>query len=155
MGLQYSMKQAKEQGGRLKEAAERIEREDASKTSLVPGCHRLYIRGWHPRKLNELIGRHPMAIHRLKQIDYAWIACQCDLQKIPRVPPGTKRRVHLVIHLAKGQRAGDPDAYFKVLGDALVKCGRLRDDNRQWVEWDPVEFARGGEKATTIELYDL
>ena len=64
-----------------------------------------------------------------------------------------KRRVELIIELSKGQRACDPDAYFKSLGDALVNAGLLVNDSHKWVEWMPVKFVRG-KKSTTVRLYD-
>jgi Holliday junction resolvase RusA-like endonuclease len=72
------------------------------------------------------------------------------------VPPATgKRRLLLTIVLGKGQRGGDPDAYYKSLLDALTTCGQLTDDNRQGVELAPVQFVRGATPATIIMLEDL
>lgn len=152
MGLQFTHDQAKAMGGALKEAAERIEAEEAAKTSPAPGCHRLHIPDWHPMKLNKLMGRHPMAIRKLKRVEAGRLASNADQQGIPRAHG--PRRVHLVIHLGKGQRAGDGDAYWKVLLDGLVACGRLVDDTIGYAVLDPVEAVRG-EMGTTIELADL
>ncbi len=65
------------------------------------------------------------------------------------------RRVHLAITLKKGQRAPDTDAFWKSTLDALVATRLLKDDSRTWCVLDPVEFQRGTEKETTIELTDL
>ena len=66
-----------------------------------------------------------------------------------------KRRVSLHIILKKGQRAADPDAYAKSVGDALVAAYMLVDDNRQHVEWAPVTFARAINWGTQITLEDI
>lgn len=72
------------------------------------------------------------------------------------IPAATgKRRVRLTIVLAPRQRAGDPDAYQKSLGDALVQCGLLVNDSRQWVEWVPPQFARGELARMFVELEDV
>lgn len=118
----------------------------------LPGLHRITIPGWHPARLNELLrGRWHAA--RLKKRDRKIVRDYAGWAVIP-VALGP-RRVHLAITLGKGQRAGDPDAYWKSLLDALVYCGLLIDDNRQHVVLDPVEFVRGAEPETTIELHDL
>jgi Holliday junction resolvase RusA-like endonuclease len=67
-----------------------------------------------------------------------------------------KRRVSLHIILDKGQRAPDPDAFFKSLCDALVHAEMLVDDNRQHVELAPVTFSRDWQHwGTRITLLDL
>lgn len=66
-----------------------------------------------------------------------------------------KRIVGMLITLGKGQRACDPDAYWKSPLDALVKTGYLKDDNRQWLELKPVQFNRKELQATTITIEDV
>ena len=61
----------------------------------------------------------------------------------------------LEITLAPRQRAGDPDAYWKSLLDALVRARLLVDDRRQYVELGAVTFARGKAKRTVVTLEDL
>ena len=56
--------------------------------------------------------------------------------------------------LGKGQRARDPDAYQKSLGDALVYAKLLVDDSLKWVEWGNVSYERG-DAATIITLTDI
>jgi hypothetical protein len=57
-------------------------------------------------------------------------------------PIGLRWSVKLNKRTHKGQRAPDPDAFFKSLWDALVHAGMLVDDNRQHVELAPVTFSR-------------
>jgi hypothetical protein len=119
------------------------------------GCWRITVPGWHPARLNELLPNRWQA-HKLKKRDRSAIAFWSVMCNGPFVPEATgPRRVHLSITLGKGQRAADPDAYWKSLLDALVACKLLVDDNRQNVVLDPVEFSRGKEPETTVELYDL
>jgi hypothetical protein len=115
-------------------------------------AHRIVVPGWHPTTLNELLG-HWRKRHRLKKADRDLIAVYARLALIP--PAAGKRRVSLVLTLARGQRAGDPDSYWKSVLDALVQCGLLVDDNRQSVELGTVEFARGTARQTEIVFEDL
>ena len=112
--------------------------------------HEIIIPAWHPLKLNELMPAHWSKRTRMKQSDYALIAHYG--RHVPKAT--TKRLVQLTIVLGKGQRAGDPDSYNKVLLDGLVAAGLLKDDNRQGCELAPVQFERG-EKATIIKLVDI
>ena len=108
------------------------------------------IPNWHPARLNQLLGHWEKAM-RLKRSDAEMVAAYFLGQ-----PKATEKRlVHLTIHLAKGQRAGDPDSYFKTLLDALVRCGQLKDDSRQWCELGPVEFVRTGVRGATITLEEI
>jgi hypothetical protein len=114
------------------------------------GSWRITIPSWHPATVNELM-RSVRGRIRMKKADRAVI-----FENSHRVPVATgPRRVHLSITLGKGQRAADPDAYWKSLLDALVRCKLLVDDNRQNCVLDPVEFVRGKEPETTIELFDI
>jgi Holliday junction resolvase RusA-like endonuclease len=115
--------------------------------------HRLIIPNWHPAKITAWDGRHWRTKHRLKKADREMIGTYSMLAAIP--PATGKRRVSLVITLAPRQRAGDPDAYFKSLNDALVHARLLIDDNRQHVELGTVEFCRGRARVTEIVLEDL
>ena len=72
------------------------------------------------------------------------------------IPEATgKRRVRMTITLAKGQRAFDPDAPWKVVLDSLVACQMLTDDNRQGVELGGVEFDRGQARSTAIIIEEI
>ncbi len=107
---------------------------------------------WHPAKLNELLGSWRKR-ERLKKGDRFLVAFYVRECRVP-VALG-KRRVSLTITLAPRQRAGDPDAYWKSLLDALVICGCLTDDNRQGVILGTVEFVRGPKMSTIITLEDI
>jgi hypothetical protein len=114
---------------------------------------RLHIPSWHPARLNELLGCSWQRRHRLKKADRELVALY---GKLARIPPATgRRRVCLHLVLGPGQRAGDPDAYWKSLLDALVACGLLVDDSRQWVELGEVTFSRGKARAAVITLEDV
>ncbi len=109
--------------------------------------------GWHPVRLNQLVGAHWGTRAKRKRADQALLSVYVRLAGVP--PATGRRRVDLLITLGPGQRAGDPDAYLKSLLDALVVTGRLTDDNRQGVELGAVEFERGRQASTTISLTDL
>lgn len=115
--------------------------------------HRLEIPHWHPTRLNDLVNCHWSKRAKLKKSDREWVGAYALLKRIP--PAKGKRRISLVLTLDPGQRAGDPDAFWKSLLDALVHCKLLVDDNRQGVELGTVKFKRGQAQETEITLEDL
>lgn len=119
----------------------------------VGGLWMFRIDGFHPVLLNKLLGVHWAAAGRLKKADREIIAHYASAVGVPRATG--KRQVTLRIVLAKGQRGGDGDAYYKSALDALVKAGLLVDDNRQWAELMPVEYERAAKKATVITLEEV
>jgi hypothetical protein len=119
----------------------------------TPATHRLVIAGWHPAKLNQLLNSHWAARGRVKKLDRDLVTVCARMAGTPRAKG--KRRVSLVLTLAPGQRAGDPDCYWKSLLDALVHAGLLGDDSPRWCELGTVGFVRGEARATTITLEDL
>lgn len=112
----------------------------------------LHIPNWHPTPINKLLNNHWAKAAILKREDCKMIGAYAHKRKIPKALG--KRSVGLHITLGKGQRACDPDAYWKTTLDALVRLGYLTDDNRQGVELMPVEFKRG-KMASTIVLGDM
>lgn len=113
---------------------------------------KLRIERWHPAKLNQLM-RHWRTRSRLQTIDRNMISGYCLLNRIP-VAIGP-REVKLTIILGPNQRASDVDAYWKSTLDALKRAKMLIDDSRHWCRILPVEYARGTEKETIIELRDI
>lgn len=111
--------------------------------------HTIHILDWHPTPLNKLLG-HWARSSKLKKLDRGVIAYY--FADIPKA--AGKRRVSLEIVLGKGQRACDPDAYWKSLLDALVHAGQLVNDSPKWVELAPVKFSRSIAGAT-ITLEDI
>lgn len=113
----------------------------------------IHIPRWHPVTLNRLMNSHPMSRSRLKLADLQMIGAYAVKAKVPKATG--RRRLEIVITLGKGQRAPDPDAYFKVTNDALVRLGFLRDDSRTWLDLMPVRYERAIEKATTLILTEI
>ena len=115
--------------------------------------HVLTVDGWHPYRLNQLIGVHWGTRSKRKRIDRAAVALAA---RIASVPPATgKRCVSLLLTMAPRQRRPDPDALWKSLLDALVRCGLLVDDGAAWCELGPVTFDRGPRRRTVVVLEDL
>jgi hypothetical protein len=103
-----------------------------------------------PPTLNQLMRGHIRTRIRLGKQFRAVVAGRW------RGPKATgKRRVSIEIVLGPRQRGADPDAFFKAVGDSLVKCGALKDDTRHGVEWGPVTYSRGPEQGTVIILEDI
>lgn len=121
--------------------------------TTAPGRWVVTIPGYQPVPLNDIIGQKPLVIHGIKDKDRRKIGDELRLAGVSEA--AGKRRVSLRIDLAKRQRACDPDAYWKVLLDSLVAGGFLKNDSRQWVELGAVEFERGKQKATVIEIEDI
>ena len=107
---------------------------------------------WNPTPLNKLLGHWAKAA-RKKKADARMVWAYAVSAHVPKA--AGKRSVELTITLAPRQRAFDPDAPWKGLLDALVRCGLLTDDNRQGVELMPIKYERGERKATRIILKDL
>jgi hypothetical protein len=114
--------------------------------------HTLTVPSWHPSTVNALM-RSVRGRIRLKKQDRELITVYARLAGVPRAEG--RRRISLNITLGPGQRACDPDAYWKSLLDGLVVAGLLVDDNRNWCELGEVRFDRGPARATTITLEEL
>ena len=97
----------------------------------------LVIDRWHPYMINQLMQRVKSRI-RMKKVDRNMVCGYCLKNRIPLATG--PRQVNLTIVLGPRQRAGDPQAYEKSLGDALVHARMLIDDNRQYVRWAPTEY---------------
>lgn len=106
---------------------------------------RITIPAWNPTPLNKLMQGHWRA-YGMKKRDRRIIAeASIGLPKAKE-----KRRVTLIIGLAKGQRKCDPDAYWKTTLDALVNCEMLAGDSDNWVELNPVKYERGTFQTTIV-----
>jgi hypothetical protein len=117
------------------------------------GPWEVFIDGYQPCTLNEMIGRHPMVIHRRKKKDRGVIAAAFLIARVPRAT--TKRRVTLTITLGPRQREHDDDNVWKSLLDACVFIGALVDDKPKWLERMPVQYERGERRSTRITLEDI
>lgn len=119
----------------------------------VAPLHVLILPGVLPPTLNQLMrGKIQDRIRLGKSFRNILIAR--SLQQ--RIPIATgKRRVTIEVCYAKGQRSADPDAFYKSIGDSLVKAKLLKGDSRHWVEWGRVDYKRGELQHTTIYLEDI
>ena len=124
----------------------KLSRQDAKKWEL-------FVTNWHPARVNQWAGRHWSAKHRLRTSDYEILRWDSNSEEVPLAQG--KRRVSLEIVLGPRQRAGDPDAYWKLLLDNLKHLGLIRDDSREWLELGTVTFRRGPQRATAITLEDV
>jgi Holliday junction resolvase RusA-like endonuclease len=120
---------------------------------MTRAMHKLKIDGWIPTSANRWAGHHWTVKHRYKKADREIIAVYAARDGIPRATG--RRRVDLVVVLAKGQRTPDADNLWKSTLDGLVACGLLTDDNSRGVELGTVRFLRGEKRATRIDLHDL
>ena len=120
------------------------------------------IPNWHPIRTNEIVGADWRSVYKRKKEQHFLVAMSFWKAAVPpadrtidNYPNRTKRRVTLTIVLGYRQRGGDPDAYWKVLLDSMVKCHVLVDDRKEWVELAPVQYERSEKPATIIVLEDL
>lgn len=116
--------------------------------------HPIWIPGWRPTPLNELLGNHHKA-GRLKAHDRDVVGKACLAHAAGECV--TKRRVDLRIILPKGQRGFDKDAFWKSALDALVASGALKNDSPAWCVPGDVKYSRAmdDEHGTLILLEDL
>lgn len=137
--------------GRVREA----QRVELPKTCGA-GEYVIDVPDWHPSTLNKLLG-HWRERGRMKKADYQMIWAHTRGKDGQSIVPykQVKRSVELIITLEPGQRAPDPDSYFKGLLDALVRSYALWNDSPKWCELLPVKFQRGERKATKMILRDL
>lgn len=147
----------------------RLSKSDAAKLGIKaparhkpePSVHSLgmqafWMPGWHPARLNSLLGKHWGGRSAAKKADYEQIGRAAVVYGLR--PATGPRRVDLFILLAPGQRAADPDAYWKSLLDALVRRGLLMNDSRRWCVLGKVEYARStehGRFGTMVILEDM
>lgn len=115
--------------------------------------HTLRIERWQPATVNSWDGRHWRVRAKLKAIDREMVGVYARQQDIPRAT--TKRRVQFTLILGPRMSGIDVDAPLKSGLDALVACGLLVDDSKEWAEVPPVQYERGPEMATVIELEDI
>lgn len=145
----------------------------------VKKTHILDLPGFIITPLNRLINAHWAEAMRMKKADREVISFHANQQKIPKVVfvrserprktgtgkptkgkllagTGPRRRVSLVITLAKGERRYDNDSVQKSTWDSLVACQLLVNDSPNWCAsgGDPV-WRRGAERGMQIILEDL
>jgi hypothetical protein len=119
----------------------------------VPGRWEIFVDGWRPASLNELLRGGPWGAHRLKRRDREYVVLFANLARVPRA--AAKRRVSLRITLPPKQRRWDGDALWKSLLDACVRAGLLKDDGPKWCELGGVDYVRGKALSTTIIVEDI
>jgi hypothetical protein len=119
----------------------------------VPTTCTLTVPDWTPARLNQFLGKHWSAGHRLKKADRQTLGLYAATSGIPKA--SCRRRVSVTFTLQPRARRFDPDAPLKSLLDALVACGMLVDDGPKWCELGGIAFRRGKDRATEIRLEDL
>jgi Holliday junction resolvase RusA-like endonuclease len=108
----------------------------------------------HPPRLNQLMGCHWATAHKRKMAYYRLLGTAA--KAVAQVPEAkTKRRVSLEVILGYRQKGADPDSFLKVVLDALVWCGVLKDDSKEWVEIGSVSYRRGPRAAMVVVLEDV
>jgi Holliday junction resolvase RusA-like endonuclease len=115
--------------------------------------YRLRLDRWQPTPINQLMNCHWATSGRRKKVDTNVICGYCIANRIP-IAQGP-REVSLLITLGPKQRAPDPDSLWKSTLDALVHARMLIDDNRQYCRMGSIDFDRGPERSTLIELTNL
>lgn len=122
-------------------------------TAAATGRWELFLRGFRPASLNELLSGGRWGAARLKKRDRQWIGFAAHLARVPRATG--RRRVSLHITLPASQRRWDEDALYKSALDSCVSAGLLIDDGPKWCALGPVTYERTGTLSTTITLEEL
>lgn len=112
----------------------------------------LTIHGWLPTRLNQLIG-HRRKAGALKKRDRIVISNAARFQGIEMA--SGPRKVGIELTFGKGDRSGDPDAYYKSLLDGLVHAGLLTGDTYRRVQFTQPVFKRASKRKTVITLEDV
>lgn len=108
------------------------------------------ISDWLPVSLNDLVRGWESARHR-KHFDRQMIGIYA---RVANVPIAAGKRAVLIRLTQTVGRARDPDNCLKSVLDALVACGRLKDDSARWC-MASVELRRGPRRLTEIILDDI
>lgn len=104
-----------------------------------------------PPSLNKIIGSRGRAMRGMVA-KRQWVGYLTLLKHKFPIPKFKKCSIKLELTF-KTNRNRDPDNYFKIISDALVRAGILSDDNYKLVEWLPVEFYTSKEEKTLIIIY--
>lgn len=97
--------------------------------------------------VNRLLNTERYIRAKIKRQATDMILTYCHLAKVPLAKG--KRRVGFLVQLDDMRKAPDPDNCWKILLDALVVGGFLRDDRAEWVELG-FSFVRKGLFTQTI-----
>jgi hypothetical protein len=116
--------------------------------------HEISIPDFLPTTVNDLLRIHWAARNRLLKEEAQLVAVYARLHAVP--PASCRRRVTIAFRApgGRGRKVGDPEARYKGLLDALVKCGCLVDDSDRWCDLLPRVRERGAVR-TLIVLEDL
>ena len=106
-----------------------------------------------PRSANEYTFAKVGQRIRRKAGDRDLVAHYARQSGIPRATG--KRRVSLVVTLAKGGRAVDPDNAWKGILDGLKQAETIVNDSYLWVELGAYTINRGERRETLVVLEDL
>jgi hypothetical protein len=106
-----------------------------------------------PALLNQYVGRHWSVGYDLKTRDKGIVAVAAYNAMIPRATG--RRRVSVCLVVGPRKRTPDGDSVLKSLLDALVACGALKNDSKEWCELGAVTFARGKRTETVVTLEDI
>lgn len=128
----------------------------APPASLFAGSvHVLWLPSWTPWSLNKLLGHWAERMRRKKR-DKEIIQNAVVLHGTPQAT--RKRKVEVLVVLAKGRKRRDGDNLHKSLLDALVHAGALVNDSNDWCVAERPTYARVVADAvpgTMIVLTDL
>lgn len=113
----------------------------------------LTLSGYHPVSANTLLSTNPHWRSKIKQAEYDVIAGEAMQQGIAKAS-GKRRASYHMQGWPKG-RMLDPSNALKVIEDALVAAGLLRDDSSAYYEIGRIEMVRSETWVTTITLEDI
>ena len=106
-----------------------------------------------PRSANEYTFAKVGTRIRKKKGDRDLVAHYAQQSGIPKATG--KRRISLIVTLAKGGRAVDPDNAWKGLLDGCKQAGLLVNDSHKWVELGEYTIRRGERRSTLVILEDV
>lgn len=117
---------------------------------------KIEIPDWNPTTLNKLLSAHWAARGRMKKKDAATIRRYTEISGVTPAE-NVKRKVTMTYIVKAKSRAKFPDEdnVWKSLLDGLKHAKAIHDDSPDWLEKDPVIYAKAETNGTIIELEDV
>lgn len=117
---------------------------------------RIEIQGWNPTTLNKLLSAHWAARGRMKKKDAMIIRKHVEDSGVTPAEK-VKRKVTMtyIIKVKSRAKFPDEDNVWKSALDGLKHAKAIHDDSPDWLEKDPVIYAKAETNGTIIELEDV
>ena len=122
-----------------------------------PDCE-IVMAGYRPPSLNDYVRAHWRKRSKMvaiaMQLIFADLWTKDSVNRARAIKPDVKRIVEIEITNAGRDRDMDHDNAQKIILDAIVRNGLLRDDSAKWCS-SFVTFRRGSARATRLKFWNV